>query len=101
LQESSGEVSGSVEGIVELIKRVEEASTAIAGAVEEQTIVVNTVSEHILGVKDKVMINEEQANAIKNSVETLVSFAERLKKVSLEVKGIAEEIKEITFQFKV
>jgi len=101
LQESSSEVSGSVGGIVELIKRVEEASTAIAGAVEEQTIVVNTVSEHILGVKDKVMINEEQANAIKNSVETLVTLAERLKKVSLEVKGIANEIKEITSQFKV
>lgn len=101
LQESSEEVSIGVENIVNLIKRVEEASSAIASAVEEQTIVVNTVSEHILGVKDKVMISEEQATSIKNAVEGLVQLSESLKNISLEVKGVAQEIKEITSQFKI
>lgn len=101
LQESSKEVSMGVDDIVNLIKRVEEASSAIASAVEEQTIVVNTVSEHILGVKDKVMINEEQANSIKNAVDALVQISERLKAISSDVKGVAQEIKEITSQFKI
>jgi methyl-accepting chemotaxis protein len=101
LQDSSSEVSTGVEEVVNLIKKVEDASTAIAGAVEEQTIVVNTVADHILGVKDKVMINEEQANQIRNSVDNLVYLAERLKEVSSQVKGVANEIKEITSQFKI
>ncbi len=101
LQDSSSEVSTGVEEVVNLIKKVEDASTAIAGAVEEQTIVVNTVADHILGVKDKVMINEEQANQIRNAVDNLVYLAERLKEVSSQVKGVANEIKEITSQFKI
>ncbi|MGB9761755.1 MAG: methyl-accepting chemotaxis protein, partial [Caldimicrobium thiodismutans] len=101
LQESSDAVFSSVGDIVNLIKKVEDASNAIASAVEEQTIVVNTVSDHILGVKDKVMINEEQAIAIKGAVEALVQISERLKKISTEVKGVAEEIKTFTSQFKI
>jgi methyl-accepting chemotaxis protein len=101
LQDSSSEVSAGVEDVVNLIKKVEDASTAIASAVEEQTIVVSTVSEHILGVKDKVMINEEQANYIRNSVENLVSLAGRLREISSQVKGVAQEIREITSQFKI
>ena len=101
LQESSDAVFSSVGDIVNLIKKVEDASNAIASAVEEQTIVVNTVSDHILGVKDKVMINEEQAIAIKGAAEALVQISERLKKISTEVKGVAEEIKTFTSQFKI
>lgn len=101
LQDSSSEVSAGVEDVVNLIKKVEDASTAIASAVEEQTIVVSSVSEHILGVKDKVMINEEQANYIRKTVENLVSLAGRLREISSQVKGVAQEIKEITSQFKI
>ena len=101
LQDSSSEVSTGVEDIVNLIKKVEDASTAIASAVEEQTIVVSTVSEHILGVKDKVMINEEQANHIRNTVENLVSLAGRLREISSQIKGVAQEIRDITSQFKI
>lgn len=101
LQDSSSEVSTGVEEIVNLIKTVEDASTAIASAVEEQTIVVSTVSEHIFGVKDKVMLNEEQAKGIKNSVDVLVNLSMKLKEVSAKVKGVAEEIKEVTSHFRI
>ncbi len=101
LQESSSEVSTGVEEVVNLIKKVEDASTAIAGAVEEQTIVVNTVADHIFWVKDKIVINEKQAISIKNAVESLLEISEKLKTISLEVKGVAQEIKTTTSQFKI
>lgn len=101
LQDSSSEVSTGVEEIVNLIKTVEDAATAIASAVEEQTIVVSTVSEHVFGVKDKVMVNEEQAKGIKNSVDVLMNLSMKLKEVSAKVKGVAEEIKEVTSHFRI
>lgn len=101
LQESSGEVSQGVESIVSLIKKVEDAFTAIAGAVEEQTSVVNTVSDYISSVRDKVLISEEQANAIKLVAENLVGLSQSLKDISDKIRSAAKEIEEITSQFKV
>lgn len=101
LQTSSHEVASGVDEVVQLIKTVEDASASIASAVEEQTIVVNSVSEHVLGVKDKVMINEEQANAIKRSSDELGNLSQKLREIGEEIKKVALEIKGITDQFKV
>ncbi|GEM_PF-875181 len=101
LQESSDEVSQGVEGIVSLIKKVEDAFTAIAGAVEEQTSVVATVSDYIFSVKDKVMISEEQANSIKMIADSLVTLSENLKNISSKIRDTAKEIEDITSQFRV
>lgn len=101
LQESSGEVSQGVESIVSLIRRVEDAFTAIAGAVEEQTSVVSTVSDYIFSVRDKVMISEEQANAIKVVAENLVGLSQSLKDINEKIRKGAQEIEKITSQFKV
>lgn len=101
LQESSFEVSEGVDAVVRLIKNVEDASASIASAVEEQTIVVNNVSNHIVRVKDKVMINEEQVKAIRISTENFQALAKKLKLVSLRVREVAQEIKVITDQFKI
>ena len=94
-------MSSSVEGIVSLIKNVEDAATTIASAVEEQTIVVNSVFEHISSVRDKVMINDEQAQAIKREAEVLKELSERLKRQAEAIKEVANQIKELTDQFKV
>lgn len=80
---------------------VDEASTTIAGEVEEQTTLVNIVSERVFGVKEKVMLNEEQANVMKNTVETLINLSRRLTEVCIRVKGVAEEINHVIFQFKI
>ncbi|MFZ8830966.1 MAG: methyl-accepting chemotaxis protein [Thermodesulfobacteriaceae bacterium] len=101
LVQAAGNVSNSVEGIVSLIKNVEDAATTIASAVEEQTIVVNSVFEHISSVRDKVMITDEQAQAIKREAEALKELSERLKRQAEDIKEVANQIKELTDQFKV
>lgn len=101
LQESSSEVSRGVESIVELIGKVEESAAAIASAVEEQTIVVNSVSEHVVSTKDKIMINEDQANAIKNEAEEIVSIAKRLSELNKRISDEVKAIEELINQFKV
>jgi len=101
LVQATGNVSNSVEGIVSLIKNVEDAATTIASAVEEQTIVVNSVFEHISSVRDKVMITDDQAQAIKREAEALKELSERLKRQAEAIKEVANQIKELTDQFKV
>jgi len=101
LVQSAGNVSASVEGIVSLIKNVEDAATTIASAVEEQTIVVNSAFEHISGVRDKVMINDELAQGIKRQAEALRELSERLKEEAETINEVASEIKSLTDQFKV
>jgi methyl-accepting chemotaxis protein len=101
LVQATGNVSNSVEGIVSLIKNVEDAATTIASAVEEQTIVVNSVFEHISSVRDKVMVNDDQAQAIKREAEALKELSERLKRQAEAIKEVANQIKELTDQFKV
>jgi methyl-accepting chemotaxis protein len=101
LVQASGNVSNSVEGIVSLIKNVEDAATTIASAVEEQTIVVNSVFEHISSVRDKVMITDDQAQTIKKEAEALKELSERLKRQAEAIKEVANQIKELTDQFKV
>jgi methyl-accepting chemotaxis protein len=101
LVQATGNVSNSVEGIVNLIKNVEDAATTIASAVEEQTIVVNSVFEHISSVRDKVMITDDQAQAIKREAEALKELSEILKRQAEAIKEVANQIKELTDQFKV
>ncbi|HCP09914.1 MAG TPA: hypothetical protein DIT22_04325 [Thermodesulfobacterium commune] len=101
LLQSSNSVAHSVESIVEMMKKVEEAAVAIAAAVEEQAIVVQNVFEHITFARDKVLLNEDHAQAIKIGVEKLIGSSQKLKASGEEVGRIAEEIKDIVSQFKV
>lgn len=100
LKQSSEEVSNGVEEVVTLIRRVEDAATAIAGAVEEQSIVINNISQHILNVKEKVMVNEDQTNQIKKTVEDLIVIIEQINKISQNLHIIAQEIHNLASQFK-
>jgi methyl-accepting chemotaxis protein len=101
LLQNSNSVAHSVGSIVEMMKKVEEAAVAIAAAVEEQAIVVQNVFEHITFARDKVLLNEDHAQAIKIGVEKLISSSQKLKASGEEVGRIAEEIKDIVSQFKV
>jgi len=101
LQGSSEEVSGSVEGIVESIKKVEDTSTAIASAVEEQNTIISAFSEHMQVVQERAMQSEEMVNTFHKITESLLSLSERVKKIATDISEATHNLKEETSHFKV
>lgn len=101
LQESSNKVKQNVNEVVESIKVVEDASASIAGAVEEQSIVVNSITNFVLSVNDKIMLSESYTQEIIKEAEKLATLVENLQRITQEINQVANKIKEETDKFKV
>ncbi|MCW1312826.1 MAG: methyl-accepting chemotaxis protein [Candidatus Parvarchaeota archaeon] len=101
LQNSSSLVKQNVDDVVEFIKAVEDASASIAAAVEEQSVVVNSISNFVLAVNDKVMLSETHTQEIIKEADKLATLIETLQKISQQMNDVAKEIKEEMNKFKV
>lgn len=78
LQNSSNLVKQNVDDVVEFIKAVEDASASIEAAVEEQSAVVNSISNFVLSLNDKVMLSETHTQEIIKEADKLATLIETL-----------------------
>jgi len=78
LHNSSNLVKQNVDDVVEFIKAVEDASASIEAAVEEQSAVVNSISNFVLSLNDKVMLSETHTQEIIKEADKLATLIETL-----------------------
>jgi len=78
LHNSSNLVKQNVDDVVEFIKAVEDASASIEAAVEEQSAIVNSISNFVLSLNDKVMLSETHTQEIIKEADKLATLIETL-----------------------
>ncbi|MEU7906870.1 methyl-accepting chemotaxis protein [Actinoplanes sp. NPDC049118] len=78
IQGESSQVDGAIAGIVELIDRVAEQQTMIAGAVEEQTATTAQMSGGVRSVADSVQASAQAAQTVRTAAEAISGQVERL-----------------------
>ena len=78
LHNSSNLVKQNVDDVVKFIKAVEDASASIEAAVEEQSAVVNSISNFVLSLNDKVMLSETHTQEIIKEADKLATLIETL-----------------------
>jgi methyl-accepting chemotaxis protein len=114
IQASTGGAMGDIEKIAEVIKEVGEIVSSIAAAIEEQSTVTKDVATNIaqasVGVKDAnervsqtASVSQDIAKDIANmsgTVGTLVSGADQVHSSSLELTGLAQQLKDRVSQFR-
>jgi methyl-accepting chemotaxis protein len=115
IQASTGGAMGDIEKIADVIKEVGEIVSSIAAAIEEQSTVTRDVATNIaqasVGVKDAnervsqtANVSQEIAKDIANmssTVSTLVTGAEQVQNSSVELTGLAQQLKDRVSQFRI
>jgi methyl-accepting chemotaxis protein len=114
IQASTGGAMGDIEKIADVIKEVGEIVSSIAAAIEEQSTVTKDVATNIaqasVGVKDAnervsqtASVSQDIAKDIANmssTVGTLVSGAEQVQNSSVDLTGLAQQLKDRVSQFR-
>ncbi|BFU44801.1 methyl-accepting chemotaxis protein [Krasilnikovia sp. MM14-A1004] len=78
IQGESSQVDGAIAGIVELIDRVAEQQTMIAGAVEEQTATTAQMSGGVRSVAESVQASVQAAETVRAAAMAISGQVERL-----------------------
>ncbi|GAB1640609.1 methyl-accepting chemotaxis protein [Krasilnikovia sp. MM14-A1259] len=78
IQGESSQVDGAIAGIVELIDRVAEQQTMIAGAVEEQTATTAQMSGGVRSVAESVQASAQAAETVRAAAAAISGQVERL-----------------------
>ena len=97
MEELSQQVKNAVEKVEitkEMVDEVEKASTTIAGAVEEQTAVTNSIVESALKTK-------ERSFSLISEIEDLRKVSEKLKRVLAEFQAECRVLEEITLTYQI
>uniref|UniRef100_A0A832LXF4 Methyl-accepting transducer domain-containing protein n=1 Tax=Caldimicrobium thiodismutans TaxID=1653476 RepID=A0A832LXF4_9BACT len=97
MEELSQQVKNAVEKVEitkEMVDEVEKASTTIAGAVEEQTAVTNSIVESALQTK-------ERSFSLISEIEDLRKVSEKLKRVLAEFQAECRVLEEITLTYQI
>lgn len=97
MEELSQQVKNAVEKVEitkEMVDEVEKAATTIAGAVEEQTAVTNSIVESALQTK-------ERSFSLISEIEDLRKVSEKLKRVLAEFQAECRVLEEITLTYKI
>lgn len=97
MEELSQQVKNAVEKVEitkEMVDEVEKAATTIAGAVEEQTAVTNSIVESALQTK-------ERSFSLISEIEDLRKVSEKLKRVLAEFQAECRVLEEITLTYQI
>ena len=97
MEELSQQVKNAVEKVEitkEMVDEVEKASTTIAGAVEEQTAVTNSIVESALQTK-------ERSFSLISEIEDLRKVSEKLRRVLAEFQAECRVLEEITLTYQI
>lgn len=115
IQGSTGEAVRSIGEVGEVIKRVNEASSTIASAVEEQSILtqdiagnVTQTSEAVTGVSTGVNESATACDEVARNIagvdmaaKETAQGAAQLQSVGKELSGLAEQLQELVGQFQI
>lgn len=97
MEELSQQVKNAVEKVEitkEMVDEVEKAATTIAGAVEEQTAVTNSIVESALQTK-------ERSFSLISEIEDLRKVSEKLKRVLAEFQAESRVLEEIALTYQI
>lgn len=115
IRSGSGSVMKSIQNISEIIKHLNEISSGIAAAVEEQNATTNEIARNVAsvsgetgrlssGVRSSALIADESTkniNAISKESEKVASFAKTTRDSAVGLADLAAKLNNIVGQFRV
>ena len=81
LQEDSQQATTSIEGVTELIGRISDGQSAVAGAVEEQTVTTHEISSNVGGLASTAATTSEVVASVTAAVVDVAEKAEELRRL--------------------
>jgi methyl-accepting chemotaxis protein len=81
LQEDSEQATTSIEGVTELIGRISDGQSSVAGAVEEQTSTTNEISSSVGGVAETATATTTAVASIAAAAADVAAKAEELRRL--------------------
>jgi PAS domain-containing protein len=81
LQEDSQRTKTAIDGITELIARISDAQSSVAGAVEKQTATTHQISDNVGGVATTATSTTESVAAMVGAAADLAAKAEELRRL--------------------
>lgn len=114
IRSGSGSVMKSIQNISEIIKHLNEISSGIAAAVEEQNATTNEIARNVAsvssqtgrlssGVRSSAMIADESTkniHSISKESEKVASFAKTTRDSAVGLADLAAKLNKIVIQFK-
>ncbi len=91
IQQVSTDAVGSIENVTSMMEKLSTSSSAVAAAVEQQSVTVSEIARSVTDASDQSRIGESQMIDVANTIENSTKTAEEINSQADNISGEADQ----------